>query len=44
MKPGLQNFAVIMPSENSYIKFNSNMINSLQIGLYDIAQITEFYT
>jgi hypothetical protein len=35
MKFGLQNYTVIIPTENSYIKFN-NMINSLQI--HDIAQ------
>jgi hypothetical protein len=36
MKLGLQNYAVIVPIENSYIKFNNNKINSLQV--YDIAQ------
>jgi hypothetical protein len=36
MKLGLQNYAIIIPTDNSYSKFNNNMINSLQI--YDIAQ------
>jgi hypothetical protein len=36
MKRGLQSYAVIVPSENSYIRFNNNKINSLQT--YDIAQ------
>jgi hypothetical protein len=36
MKLGLQNYAVIIPVDNSYIKFNNNNINSLQT--YYIAQ------
>jgi hypothetical protein len=35
MKLGLQNYAVIISIDNSFIKFNNNKINSLQI--YDIA-------
>jgi hypothetical protein len=41
MKLGLQNYAVIILIEKSYIKFNNNKINSLQhITLH---KITEFY-
>jgi hypothetical protein len=36
MKLGLQNYAVIIPVGNSYIKFNNNKIKSLQT--YDITQ------
>jgi hypothetical protein len=36
MKWGLQNYAIITPIQNSYIKFNNNMLNSLQI--YGTAQ------
>jgi hypothetical protein len=36
MKPELQNYAVIIPVDNSYIKFKNKKINSLQI--YDTAQ------
>jgi hypothetical protein len=36
MKLGLQNYVVIIPIDNSYIKFNNNMITSLQ--KYVIAQ------
>jgi hypothetical protein len=36
MKLVLHNYSVIMPSDNSYIKFNNNKINSLQA--YDNAQ------
>jgi hypothetical protein len=36
MKQGLQNYAIIIPNDNSYIRFNNNKINSLQT--YDIAQ------
>jgi hypothetical protein len=36
MKRGLHSYAVIVPTENSYIRFNNNKINSLQT--YDIAQ------
>jgi hypothetical protein len=36
MKLGLQNYVIIIPTDNSYIKFNNNKINSLQT--YDIAQ------
>jgi hypothetical protein len=42
MKLGLWNYAIIIPVDNSYIKFNNNKINSLQT--YGTAQITEFYT
>jgi hypothetical protein len=38
MALGLQNYAVIIPKENSYVKFNNHKINSLQIALYDFAQ------
>jgi hypothetical protein len=34
MKPGLQNYAVVIPKQ--FIKFNNKKINSLQI--YDAAQ------
>jgi hypothetical protein len=36
MKLELQNYAVIIPSDNRCIKCNNNKINSLQI--YDITQ------
>jgi hypothetical protein len=36
MKMALQNYAVIIPIENSGIKFNSDKVNSLQS--YNIAQ------
>jgi hypothetical protein len=36
MKFGFQNYTVIIPINNSYIKFNNNKINSVQI--YNIAQ------
>jgi hypothetical protein len=31
MKPGLQNYAVIIQNEKSYIKFTNKKLNSLQI-------------
>jgi hypothetical protein len=36
MKLVIQNYAVIIPTDISYIKFNNNKINSLQT--YGIAQ------
>jgi hypothetical protein len=36
MKLVLHNYSVFIPSDNSYIKFNNNKINSLQA--YDNAQ------
>jgi hypothetical protein len=38
MKLEIQNHAIKIPIDNSYIKFNNNKINSLQIGLYDTAK------
>jgi hypothetical protein len=36
IKLGLQNYASIIPIENSYIKFYNNKVNNLQ--RYDISQ------
>jgi tRNA C32,U32 (ribose-2'-O)-methylase TrmJ len=36
MKLGLQNYAITIPIDKSYVKFNNNKINSLQI--YEISQ------
>jgi hypothetical protein len=36
MKFGLENYAIIMPIQKSCIKFNNNMLDSLQ--RYEIAQ------
>jgi hypothetical protein len=42
MELGLQNYAIIIPNDSSYITFNKKKVNSLH--MYDIAQIIEFYT
>jgi predicted component of viral defense system (DUF524 family) len=43
MKLGLQNYAIIIPTDKSYVKFNNNKINSSQIHM-QFHKITEFYT
>jgi hypothetical protein len=42
MKWQFLNFVFIIPTENSYIKFDNNKIHSLQIS--EMYKITYFYT